>query len=283
MYELTVVLPDDPFAGTSIHTPCNLKQKTASYLTHLEGEFLWRILLSWVPEPEACPQPMNYATSWVRNTRSLSSTNGTTSSLCHPTPGLLSAGFPYQSIQGTVIQLVTVALPTAGLSLWAASGVLANRNFGRLLARFVAPASITMGAAGSMVYWYFWQETGRIPYAQLALTYTLVFAGLALVIFVRPPIRPLVGGPQHSDPRPTAMVLVLLVLFLVVAGIPFTEELLKLSWLEEPHHYLVVALAVVGWALFLRFLWLLMPVEGRAGRPGFWDWIAGRSKRRSGR
>jgi magnesium-transporting ATPase (P-type) len=196
---------------------------------------------------------------------------------------LLSAGFPYQSIQGTVIQLVTVALPTAGLSLWAASGVLANRNFGRLLARFVAPASITMGAAGSIVYWYFWQETGRIPYAQLALTYTLVFAGLALVIFVRPPIRPLVGGPQHSDPRPTAMVLVLLVLFLVVAGIPFTEELLKLSWLEEPHHYLVVALAVVGWALFLRFLWLLMPVEGRAGRPGFWDWIAGRSKRRSGR
>ena len=197
---------------------------------------------------------------------------------------LASAGFPIQSMQGTVIQVVTVALPSAGLSLWAASGVLANVKFGPLLARFVAPASITMGAAGSIVYWYFLQETGQIPYAQLALTYTLVFAGLALVIFVRPPIRPLVvGGPQHGDPRPTAMVLVLLVLFLIVAGIPFTEDLLQLSWLEEPHHYLVVALAVVAWALFLRFLWLLMPVEGRAGRPGLWDWIAGHSKRRSGR
>jgi cation-transporting ATPase E len=195
-----------------------------------------------------------------------------------------SAGFPYQSIQGTVIQVVTVALPSAGLSLWAASGVLGNVRFGQLLARFVAPASITMGAAGSIVYWYFLQETGRIRYAQLTLTYTLVLAGLVLVIFVRPPIRPLVGGgPRHSDLRPTALVLVLLVLFLGVAGIPFTEELLKLSWLEEPEHYLVVALAVLAWALFLRFLWLLMPVEGRAGRPGLWDWIAGRSKRRSGR
>jgi len=139
-----------------------------------------------------------------------------------------------------------------------------------------------MGAAGSIVYWYFLQETRQIPYAQLTLTYTLVYAGLVLVIFVRPPIRPLVGGgPQHGDPRPAAMVL--LVLFLIVAGIPFAEDLLKLSWLEEPQHYLVVALAVVGWALFLRFLWLLMPVEGRAGRPGLWDWIAGRSKWRSGR
>jgi magnesium-transporting ATPase (P-type) len=197
---------------------------------------------------------------------------------------LLSSGFPYQSIQGTVIQLVTVALPTAGLSLWAASGVLANVKFGRMLARFVAPASITMGAAGSIVYWYFLQETGRIPYAQLGLTYTLVFAGLVLVIFVRPPIRPLLGGgPQHGDLRPTVLVLVLLVLFLVVAGIPFTEELLKLSWLEEPDDYLVVALAVVAWALFLRFIWLMMPVEAREGRPGLWDWIVGRSRKRAGR
>jgi hypothetical protein len=83
--------------------------------------------------------------------------------------------------------------------------------------------------------------------------------------------------------RPTVLVLVLLVLFLVVAGLPFTEELLKLSWLEEPDDYLVVALAVVAWALFLRFLWLLMPVEGRAGRSGFWGWIRRRSTQRSGR
>jgi magnesium-transporting ATPase (P-type) len=197
---------------------------------------------------------------------------------------LASAGFPFQSIQGTVIQVVTVALPSAGLSLWAVSGVLADAKFGRLLARFVAPASITMGAAGSIVYWYFLQETGEIPYAQLTLTYTLVFAGLVLVIFARPPIRPLLaGGPQHGDLRPTVLVLVLMVLFLVVAGIPFTEELLKLSWLEEPDDYLVVALAVVAWAVFLRFLWLLMPVEGRAGRPGVWGWIRGRSTQRSGR
>jgi cation-transporting ATPase E len=182
---------------------------------------------------------------------------------------LVSAGFPYQSIQGTVIQIVTVALPSVGLSLWAASGVLASEKFGRLLARFVAPASITMGTAGSIVYWYFRQETGQIPYAQLALTYTLVFAGLVLVIFVRPPIRPLVGsGSQPGDFRPMAMVLVLLVIFLVVAGIPLSEELLELRWLEEPRHYLIVALAVVAWALLLRFIWLLIPVEGRAGRGG---------------
>jgi magnesium-transporting ATPase (P-type) len=195
---------------------------------------------------------------------------------------LMSASFPFQSIQGTVIQIVTVALPSAGLSLWAASGVLGSARFGRLLARFVAPPSITMGAAGSLVYGYFLRETGQIPYAQLTLTYTLVFAGLVLVIFVRPPIRPPGGdGSQPADLRPTVMVLVLLVLFLVVAGIPLSQELLKLSWLEEPHHYLVVALTVVAWAVLLRFIWLVMPVEGRVGRLVFWDWIRGRSKRRS--
>jgi magnesium-transporting ATPase (P-type) len=198
--------------------------------------------------------------------------------------GLVSAGFPYQSIQGTVIQIVTVALPSAGLTLWAAGGVLGSAKFDRLLARFVAPPSITMGVAGSMVYWYFLQETGRIPYAQLALTYTLVFAGLVLVILIRPPIRRLVrGGSQPADPRPLVMVLVLLVLFLVVAEIPLAQEILMLSRLEEPLHYLVVALTVVAWALLLSVIWLVVPVEGRVGRLGLWDWRRGRSGRRSGR
>jgi hypothetical protein len=183
-----------------------------------------------------------------------------------------------------VIQLVTVALPSVGLSLWAASGVVADRRFGRLLARFVAPASITLSVVGSIVFRYFLQETGQVAYAQLILTYTLVLAGLVLVIFVRPPVRRLLGGgPQEGDPRPAVMVLVLLVLFLVVGGIPLAQEILKLSWLDDPRHYGVSVMAVLAWAFLLRFIWLLMPVEARPGRSGLWAWRPGRSRGRSAR
>jgi hypothetical protein len=93
-----------------------------------------------------------------------------------------------------------------------------------------------------------------------------VFAGLALVLFVRPPFRSLLGrSPQQGDPRPAALALALLLLFLLVAGIPLAHELLKLSWLEEPSHYLVVVVAVVAWALLLRFIRVLTPVEARPG------------------
>jgi magnesium-transporting ATPase (P-type) len=139
---------------------------------------------------------------------------------------LLTIGFPYQAKQGGLVNVLTVTLPAIGLSLFSAAGVLPTTNLGRLLARFVAPAAITMSAAALAVYVFFLSRTGEVAYAQLTLIYTLVITGLLLVVFIRPPWQPRLGGiTQSGDWRPTAMILILMALFLLLAGLPIMGEL----------------------------------------------------------
>ncbi len=181
---------------------------------------------------------------------------------------LFSSGFPYLSKQGSAISILTLSLPAAALSLWASHGILTTRDLRWLLARFVVPASITIGAAGLVVYSIFLQRSGDIAYAQLALTYTLVGIGLLLVLFVRPPSRLWVGGTLLSgDRRFTVAVAVLLVLFLVASGIPLAHQFLGLARLQQPLDYLVIGIAIVGWAILLRTIWWVIPLAAKSERP----------------
>jgi len=178
---------------------------------------------------------------------------------------ILTAGFPYQAKQGGLINVLTVTFPAVGLSLFAATGVLPTANLGRLLARFVAPAAITMSAAGLAVYILFLSRTGEVAYAQLTLTYTLVITGLLLVLFIRPPWQPRLGDTtQSGDWRPAALSLVLITFFLLLAPLPIMGELFATDGLRETSDYLVVGLAVLAWAVTMRFvLWVfpLIPVQ----------------------
>jgi cation-transporting ATPase E len=177
---------------------------------------------------------------------------------------LAADGFPYVSKQGSLIGIVTLSIPALGLSLWATGGVLHSARLGQRLARFVGPAAVTLGATGMVVYWFFLDRTGEVAYAQLALTYTLVLSGLVLVVFVRPPWPSRVGGvAQGGDWRPTALVLVLLALFFLAASIPLAEQFFQLTQLRQPTDYLFVGLAVLAWALLLRFILLLVPQTRR--------------------
>jgi len=175
---------------------------------------------------------------------------------------VVAAGFPYRAEQGTAISTITLTIPAVGLSLWAAAGVLRVTHFGRLLARFVVPAAITMSAAALIVYLLFLDRSGDPAYAQLAITYTLTIAGLLLVIFVRPPWRGGVGGEALSgDWRPTLLALSLLAIFFVLPAIPLAQKYLLLDWLRQPADYLVVGLAVLTWAFTVRFIWWIIPPE----------------------
>jgi hypothetical protein len=66
---------------------------------------------------------------------------------------------------------------------------------------------------------------------------------------------------SSGDWRPTAVVIVALIAFFLATTIPLAQKLLLLDWLRQPTDYLVVGLAVLAWALFLRFIWRLMPLE----------------------
>jgi cation-transporting ATPase E len=169
-------------------------------------------------------------------------------------------GFPYLSKQASLITIVSVILPSLALSLWAPAGVVPRTHLGRLLARFVAPAAVTVSVAAVVVYIIFLEMSGEVAYAQLAVTYTLVISGLVLVVLLRPPVRGLtlvgMGGDERSgDWRPTVMVMVLLILVFVVASIPLADGLFGLKPLQQPTDYLVVGLAVLAWALTASLIW----------------------------
>ncbi|MFC2031415.1 hypothetical protein ACFLWA_11910 [Chloroflexota bacterium] len=171
-------------------------------------------------------------------------------------------GFPYLSKQGSFVTIISVLLPSLGLTFWAPSGVVPRANLGWLLARFVIPAAVSISAAAFIVYRLFWEMTRDAAYTQLVMTYLLAFSGLVLVILLRPPIRPREGDDQRSgDWRPTVMVLVLLVLLFVVAAIPLANQLFGLQPLRQLQDYLIIGLAVVAWATVASLLWRIAPVE----------------------
>lgn len=188
-----------------------------------------------------------------------------------------STGFPYASAQGVAIVVLTVALPSVGLSFWAATGRVSSAQYGRVLARFVAPAAVSMAAAAFVVYAYFLDQTGQIGYAQLTLTYTLIYAGLLLAVFLKPPWsrREMRDGGTKREWRMVWLALVLGVLAFFLPAVPAAQKYLKLDWLRQPADYGIVALVVVAWAAVLGVTWWLIPavdemssVSGLAMRAG---------------
>jgi cation-transporting ATPase E len=174
---------------------------------------------------------------------------------------LAAIGLPLTSVQSSMIVIFTVTIPSVGLSLWAASGVLPTARLNRLLAHFAIPAAITMATAALGIYVYFLAATDDRAYAQLAVTNMLVICGLLLVVFVRPPVLPRVRGQAPSrDWRSTALVLVLWVLFLAVSAIPLAQEYLKLGWMRQPSDWGLLGLVAICWALVLRLVWWLVPL-----------------------
>jgi len=180
---------------------------------------------------------------------------------------LIGFGFPFRGIQLTVISVVSITIPSLGLTLWAQSGVLYGKSLRKSLTHFVLPAAVTIGIAATFVFFYFKSTTGDEEYFHLTVTYALVFMGLMVVIFLRPPNRILAGGaPVSDDRRLSMMVLVLFVLFFVTVAItvavPFLQETLMLDWLDPIQDYLIIAVVVVLWAISLLVIWRVWRLEG---------------------
>ena len=66
-----------------------------------------------------------------------------------------------------------------------------------------------------------------------------------------------------SDQMTTLLVLITALLFVVMTYIPLAQRLFEIMPLRLPEHYLAIGLAVAAWALGLRFLLLVIPLEGR--------------------
>jgi len=168
----------------------------------------------------------------------------------------LGAGFPYASAQGTAINVITVALPSVVLSLWAQPGVVSSGRFGHILSRFVVPAAVTMSLAAAVVYLHFLNQTGQMAYAQLAVTYTLIYCGLLLAVFAKPPAQKR-HGVWKADWPMTVLALFLGVAVFFLPALRLAQKFLKLDWLQQPADYALIGLVVLGWAVVVNALWWL--------------------------
>ena len=171
-------------------------------------------------------------------------------------------GFPYTSAQAGMIAFFTLTLPAVGLSIWAKPGRLHKSTLRQVLARFVIPAALTMAAAGMIVYAYFLEQDGSLQYAQIALMHLIIAMGLMLVIYIQPPlILSRNRMPRLGNLPLTLIVLISAALFYLATQLPRISELLGLDPLREPAHYAIILWSALLWAVVLRIVWLVLPIE----------------------
>ena len=186
---------------------------------------------------------------------------------------IIGFGFPIRGIHLTVITTVAITIPSLGLTLWAKPGVLYGKSLRKSLSHYIIPAAITIAIAGTFIFFYFKSAYDDSDHTHLAVTYVLVFTGLLVVLFLRPPFRLLAGGaPLSKDRRIFYMVVVLTVLFFITvalsAAIPFIQDLLLMDWLDPLTDFLIVGLVVLVWAVALLVTWRVWRLEGIWDRPG---------------
>jgi cation-transporting ATPase E len=82
-----------------------------------------------------------------------------------------------------------------------------------------------------------------------------VLCGLLLIPFVEPPTQAWVGGDVLSgDWRPSLLALGMLALYGLILAVPPLRTFFELTRLRG-WDYLLMAVLVVVWALFLRVIW----------------------------
>jgi cation-transporting ATPase E len=200
---------------------------------------------------------------------------------------LIIGVFPVALRNASAITFFTVGIPSVMLALWARPGALPREGLARTLVRFVVPAAAVTSLVGLILLY------GTIllrlleandptltpsqvdailaaatPAAQSAVTALLVFTGLALVVFIQPPIRSLaVVRPLTPDRRPTYLAIVLAVGFVVTNSLPFLRNIFALQPLREIE-WLIVALAFLVWLALIVPVWRFRVVERFLGADG---------------
>lgn len=170
---------------------------------------------------------------------------------------MLSIGFPFTTLQSTLLSFFTRGIPPLVLAL-AATPVRQTRNLMQDILHFTIPASLTIFLFGLLIYigaYYvadhrlaeahltqeavieLGQHIGRdysglrpeefhgivrVVAAQTALTTFFVLAGVLLMVFAQPPVRRLAGGSPYNGGKwlPTIVAGVLAVSYMVLLAMP---------------------------------------------------------------
>jgi len=167
---------------------------------------------------------------------------------------LVGVPFPVTPKHNSILALLTVGIPILAIAAWARPGS-PPRSVIRSTSHFVFPAAFTVSVVSLAIYLAYLGTTGDVDVARTALTTASVLCGLALIPFVEPPAEAWVGGDALSgDWRPTLLALAMLGLFGLIMAVPPLRAFFELMPLRG-WDYVIVAVAVIVWALLLRFAW----------------------------
>jgi cation-transporting ATPase E len=204
---------------------------------------------------------------------------------------IVGLGFPFVPKHNALLVFLTVGAPTFGLALWARPGPVTRKSVLLEISHFVLPAAIAVFTFGLFVYigaFYAssisliqidvtpeaiagFERYAGITYdistpsqfilevsqlvAQTCLTAFVVFAGLALVVFVEPPVEWFVGGEELSgDWRPTLLAGAMLLVFFVIVAVPPLRSAFEIMPVA-PLWYALIALVALVCLLLLRAAW----------------------------
>jgi cation-transporting ATPase E len=196
--------------------------------------------------------------------------------------------FPLALRQGSVVTLLTVAVPTIFLAVWARPGETPKGTFAQRLAHFVLPPALMTTAIGLILLYgtlvalishdhgfnvdisgnaFTAMRNANLPLARTTLTCFLTLCGLLLVVFVEPPRPWWTGGDVLSaDHRPTYLAIALTAVFIVIMLVPGFRHLFDLSPLGLAEwSYLIVALVI--WLVCVRLMWRRNVLGGFLGLP----------------
>jgi hypothetical protein len=106
------------------------------------------------------------------------------------------------------------------------------------------------------VYTFFLDMTERnILWSQAAMTTTMVFTLLLMVLFIQPPSPAWVGGGTlNGDKRQLYLVVTLYAVYLLVLLIPSARAFFELKTMPFSG-YIILGFVTVGWAVLVRWMW----------------------------
>ncbi len=195
--------------------------------------------------------------------------------------GMITFSFPFGIKTSTIVTFLTVGIPPFFVTLWAKPG-RQKMDEGNPFLHFVVPATLTLSLASILVYIYFFAGNfqpilnwigGSITFEELtqlitpqnfraaqaiaetALVTIQVFAGLLLLLFLKPPTPTWVGGaPLSRDWRFTILAGLILVGYLLLLTVPFLQTFFELQPLSFSAIF-GIGLVALLWAIGVRSVW----------------------------